>query len=208
MNRREFVKRSALWVPAATGLLLPRKSRAASLSYFGYNENGTDTGNTALGYGYGSASPCVMTCPGSGKQAVKELGVRLEASSGTVTFRISIYTTGNAFVTQGSAAIVTSQYPAGWVSHTSFVDQAGSPATPELDGGTDYRIVYSGTKTGTSSVMRANSGTLYYLNAGDYSGGYPSSLPTADGTLGWTYCLRCGVEPAAATTRRRVVIAQ
>lgn len=46
LSRREFVKRSGLWVPAAVGLLLPRKTSAAASWRVGLNFRSTELWRT------------------------------------------------------------------------------------------------------------------------------------------------------------------
>lgn len=172
-----------------------------AVTYFGKNENGSNA-QSPNGYTYSNDnSNIVYTCPGSGNQEVKEIGARIYNLS-TGNIRLAIYDASLNFVCQGSAEIAVGPLVSGgtaWVSHTSFVDQGGSPMTPNLAGGTAYIIALTADSSSvdcwfdvvTDGYMKTESGT------GEATGGYPASLDQG-GNDTHSWCMRVGVEPASA----------
>ncbi len=169
-----------------------------AVEYFGHNVNGSDV--QPLGtYAYiNDNSNIIYTCPAGGKFDLKELGARVYTTS-TGNFRIAIYTTSDALIAQGDAEIDSA--PPGsstWLSHTSFTDSAGEPISPQLDGGTSYKLIIAGDKSSDVFIWcdAVTSGWIRYNNT-DLTGGFPSTI-TYGGNWDKQFCVRCGVEAAAA----------
>ena len=171
-----------------------------AITYFGHNVNGTNPHDPSdYGTLFNDNSNIVYTCPGAGAQDVKELGARVWVNS-TDDMRLAIYDTSLNFIMQG-AAVIDTEPPAGdeWLSHTSFVDQGGSPiVSPQLTGGTAYIIAITAEAGKGVNIWddTVTSGWMKRDNA-DYTGGFPATLTAfADRTR--QFCVRCGVEPAVA----------
>lgn len=169
-----------------------------AITYFGKNENGSDV-HSATTYTYSNDnSNIVYTCPGSGSQEVKELGVRVYSES-TGYIRLAIYDASLDLVCQGSAQIDVESLVSGgsaWVSHTSFVDFSGDPTTPILTGGTAY--VFALTCSATCNIWKddVTSGWMKY-DSDDGLDGFLETL-SQDSSNTREYCWRCGVEPYSA----------
>lgn len=165
-----------------------------AVEYFGNNTDGTTTD-----YGWGNYTlgnkATVWTCPGSGKYDLRELAYRGQHLLHT---RIAIYTTSLAFVFQGIED-TSDQALEAWHTVTGFRNQDGStPTSPQLDGGTNY-ILMASFAAGSGSSIRYSAGSSgdngYFV--GDNTSGFPATGPTLTSYAG-VFCLRCGVEAAAA----------
>lgn len=162
-----------------------------TLTYFGF----TDTPvfiNTSNGYTLRNENK-VWTCPGTGSVPVVSLQGYCSISTGNPNVRLAIYTTGNAFVMQGSVEVVVPASEA-WTGHTSFVDQAGSPiASPTLTGGTNYILCMSfdGDINYYGTTTHGADDCSYHMT--EYTAGFPATLGgSSGGTTNW-YAIRCGV---------------
>lgn len=167
------------------------------MEYFGLDDSSPD--GQQCGYGgytvYNSGQ--VWTCPGSGDYDVNELGVYMAGLTSGNYVRMAIYTTAGDFVMQWAAAI-EGDGTTKWITGTSFTDQAGDPiASPQLSGGTNYRLACSFSGNGCWQLNNGSAGDMYYVG-GDYSAsGFPSSLTGGGSSGSHEACFRCGVTAAA-----------
>lgn len=174
-----------------------------AVTYFGLNADGGGVYQPGLYANWNDNNNIVYTCPGSGTQDIKELGARVYTNS-VGNMRLAIYTTAGAFLTQGSAEINT-EPPTGyeWLSHTSFVDQTGSPHSPQLTGGTAYLLAITGDDQNNVYICGDIVTSGYMLYGGnDYTGGFPANLPSS-GSADKQYCVRCGVEASGLSWTAR-----
>lgn len=165
-----------------------------AITYFGNNNTG------AYDYGYGSYSirnaGIVWTCPGTGKQSVKELhGYCMHAN--TYSVRLAIYDTSFGFLMQTDEIVCDGTLQ--WWGGTTFYDQSKTLiSNPQIDGGTNYILVLS-FKAGADANPRYTAGSAgdarYF--SGDYSTGFPATIGSEAGNTSMVWCIRCGVEPAA-----------
>ena len=161
-----------------------------AVTYFGNNDNGD---------GYGDATytrwlQAGYSCPGSGTQNVITLDLNIAAID-TGTLRCAIYDSDHNFVTQWDAAKTPGG--TGWLAVTDFVDQGGSPHSPQLTGGATYYLVTTGSSGVTQEIRwdGVASGIAQRTGA-SYVDGFPASIADDFDTTR-EYCIRAGVEPAA-----------
>ena len=170
-----------------------------STTYFGNNSYSEYNDNYNGYWGRLSSSNSGCTCPGSGLQNVKELGIVACVNAGTGVSRLAIYDALNNFVMQGLAAVNVTETTPTWKTHSSFADQSGNAmATPQLTGGVRYALVCSGSTDVTLwHGYNYQESTDNDYGIADYTGGFPASL--GYGTSMGTFCvaMRCGVEPAS-----------
>jgi len=173
------------------------------MDYFGNNVDGTaSASNSAIQYWNNNAN-IQYTCPGTGQQSVKELGIRM--LSGAAIIRLAVYNTSGSLLMQGASTLSFSSD--GWHNHTSFVDGSlDAIASPELTGGTNY-ILSAGLSTGGLQIYKTSvtSGHAKYVT-GDITAGFPASLASgSDAASEWS--LRCGVEPVSSSLSIPVAMA-
>lgn len=167
--------------------------------YFGYNNTTglfTVQSGAALWlrnsvYSWTDAS---FTCPGTGSRSLTELALYCKSNGGTPGhILVAIYDTSLNLIAEGSTELTVSSTTAGWVTHSAFVDPAGSPSTPSLTGGTDYVLVFT---TDSTDI------TLYYTNGTsgdtryaltDYTAGFPDTIATGT-SFTRRYPIRAGVD--------------
>jgi hypothetical protein len=160
------------------------------ITYFGNNDSGSGSAGHQT-YTFWLAAG--YACPGTGKQDVKTLDINVYLyGEGTGNLRCAIYTTAGAFVTQWATEV---DVIGGWNAVTSFVDQAGSPHSPQLDGGTSYFLLSTGDGNVTTYFDAVSSGVAKAIYS-DYTGGFPANLGASSNETR-EMCIRCGVEPAA-----------
>ena len=111
--------------------------------------------------------------------------------------RIAIYDTSLNLLFQGSAEIpVTDADIPAWYTHTSFVDEVGSPAVdPQIIGGTEYIFAFTCDNPLTLYRLQGASGVGKYIST-DYTAAFPDPIG-AGSDSGTQACVRCGVEPTA-----------
>ena len=174
-------------------------------TYFGYPANGADPVgatqdlNTVLwirnkNYTTG------FSCPGSGLQNVTELSAWVRFIQNTPHIRIAVYDNGATptLMAQGNAAVLISGGPS-WQGH---VGAAAITQTTALTGGVTYLLGYTKDSFSNNEYYIAGSANDYeFIAATEYTAGWPSTL-SHTGTTGSAvrYCIRCGVEAAAAPT--------
>lgn len=162
-------------------------------TYFGYQD---ESGDSFDGANAGYSFACLVTCPGSGNQIVKELSGYVKSWGGPYgNMRLAIYSAdGSTKICEGTEEVEVSNVTVGWVGH-SQVNITPNPAT--LVGGTDYYLVYSFDLNDTLQHF-IGSGTTKYRGSEDHADGFPSSILF----VGWStftdrsYNIRCGVDPA------------
>lgn len=166
--------------------------------YFGYNDTtGLSSGQASVSWirnGVYSWTNADFTCPGAGSRTLSELAFYCKSNGGTPGhIRVAIYDTSRNLIAEGSAELTVSSTTAGWVTHSAFVDPAGSPSTPILTGGTDYILVFAVDSTDVTIYYTAGSNGDVAYNTNDYTGGFPDTL--ASGTnYNRRYPIRAGVE--------------
>ncbi len=160
-----------------------------AITYFGNQTSATSNSTGA----YAWRLVAGYTCPGSGAQDISTLEIEV-AALGVGNLRAAIYEIDGTFITQWDAE----KDPAGigWLAVTDFVDQGGTPHSPQLTGGTNYQLVVTGDNSVEVGVNVVTTG-LVKLVTTDYTGGFPASL-TGGSDHAREYTIRCGVEPAAA----------
>lgn len=145
-------------------------------------------------YWYNDPSILSYTCPGVGTRTVTELSHYCKNRGATTSIRLGIYDIAGNLLYQGDSAATISSTSNSWVGHTSFLDSGGSPATPQLIGGTNYIIVVA-MKDGGVSYTHITAGVVGNSTkgiAGDQTGGLPTTISIAPGngnTL--EMCTRC-----------------
>jgi hypothetical protein len=173
----------------------------ATITYFGQcYENGIVIGNAddiTGGYTQFSYSGAkTYTCPGTGNQILRELGVYIKNGEGNPLVRVGIYYENGTLLAQGTQSnpVMHDQYS--WVTH----DRYYLPENVILVGGQNYKFaMYNGYYSAGTTIMRyqtgGSSGDVKYITSPtDYSGGLPTTLPSGDDWSGW-WCFRAGVEP-------------
>ena len=143
------------------------------------------------------------TCPGSGNQTVKELSAYAQIQSGACNIRLGIYDSSNNLVGYGTSEVAAST-TAGWQGHlTESAVQAAAGGSCTLTGGSTYKLVL----TDDSSSFN-----IYYgydwssapdtsFKDTEYTGGFPATLPSPDGTFsGYCAAIRCGVDAEVGGT--------
>lgn len=165
-----------------------------AVTYFGNNDAGSNSANAANYVWWYTAG---YACPGTGLQDVVTLDLNTYLyDSGSGNMRCAIFTAAGAFVTQWATEVDVEPE---WNEVTSFVDQGGSPHSPQLTGGDTYLLVVSGDGNHELYYDLVDSGNAEAIYDQDYTGGFPANLPASSNEVR-EICIRCGVQPAAAAS--------
>jgi hypothetical protein len=161
-----------------------------AIEYFGNNANGTDAQSPNGSAWSNDNVNIIYTCPGSGTMDVKELGARVYTGS-TGNIRMAIYDTSKNLICQGNAEIDVNGSGSNWVSHTSFT------GTAQLTGGTAYLLVITADSSNVSCWDDTVTSGYIIRETGELTGGFSATLTLGSNDVR-KWCIRCGVEAAAA----------
>lgn len=169
-------------------------------TYFGRQTYNTDDWLT--GGGVTIWHEAGYTCPGSGNQNVQELSALCRLISSTSNIRLGIYNSSRStLIGEGTSEVAIVGGSLSWQGHMSqsAVKAAGGSSPCVLVGGTTYILAMSYDATGSGVNFGyqdpVTSGWSYIDR--DYTGGFASSLEIGfDQNI--EYCIRCGVDAAAA----------
>lgn len=172
------------------------------MEYFGNNLTNENYSNIGGITEYSNIETIPYVCPGSGDVAVNELGINCY-TNGSTSILLAIYDHDRQFVMQGASLLSAPSYESrGWISHTTFKNQAGSIiGSPVLDGGASYILAYTSAGNDGKVVTAATDDANVRGDWSQYtSSGYPATLSTgfACGTwYGGELAIRVGVTPAS-----------
>lgn len=165
-------------------------------TYFGQTVDGTEVGwDFGVWWSRNAAYVTGFNCPGSGVQVVKELSARVRRTSGIPNIRIAIYNSGGTLVGQGAAEVALAGTTVAWQGHLTQDDITPNPCN--LTGGAQYYLGMALDAAAWRPYYTAGSLGDYHYDTDDYTGGWPSSMPSGIDD-DWRYSLRCGVDPPAA----------
>lgn len=169
-----------------------------AVQYFGQlvDAAGARTGSTAVssGQSYNLWMASAVTCPGSGCQALRSIGISCYEFSPTGQIRLGLYDSGGNKIAQTTKKSIPDSTE-GWVEWTS---SEMSVISLGLTGGQTYTVFVEQFDQGIRSSYGSASGMSY--NAVDYSETVlPATLPSPAGSWnGWP--IRIGVEAGIART--------
>jgi hypothetical protein len=159
-------------------------------TYFGTElTSGTEDSDNAGASMANNSAVLAYTCPGNvgEKYDINELSVY---AKGTGNVRAAIYTTALALLTQWSAEVAVGAAFA-WVAQTGF------SATIQLDGATDYVLVFSQDNNSVITIRNTTEGVYSSkLQGVDYTGGFPDPIALPN-IYQYKWSCRCGVTLAA-----------
>jgi hypothetical protein len=165
-------------------------------TYFGYCDSaGVGTGSTNIyTTAYGCRAVAGYACPGTGAQAVKELGVNTSDDATPRIIYLGVYTTGGGLIVKTTTG-KQATYPSTWVTwaDTELTWVSGTTLT----GGTTYLLAFGCTGAPIRLVGTVSTSGVSKSDGEDYSGGMPANLVAGtDDTM--IFNVRCGVEPTGA----------
>ena len=161
-----------------------------AVTYFGGCDSAGAPSGTASNNDNGITFWRAYTCPGTGNQVVTLLESDIHTAAGNTVLRLAIYNSaGTSLLAQGNSATITNTGADAW--------SGGAVSGITLVGGTNYILAWTvaGVASGYSDHADDTRSYGSYKFA-EYTGGFPASLPSADGSY-LMYPIRCGVEPAA-----------
>ena len=133
-------------------------------------------------------------CPGSGAQSIEALEFYAKAYSGTVYYRLGIYTADGVLVAEGTSQVSMDTTYA-WRGYISSGITWRNEYT-SLTGGVSYKLAYFVGFRSVIGYQAGTSGDMGY-NPGDFSDGMPDPIPTITNSS-YKDMIRCGVDPIIA----------
>jgi hypothetical protein len=133
-------------------------------------------------------------CPGSGNQTIKELSGYFSVAGGNI--RVAIYSDDrNTKIAEGVGEVAVAASYA-WQGHLTQASISPNPAT--LVGGVTYTITASQDDNSTYTACATGNFTYGFKSGVDYTGGFPATLFADTEMSHFEWCMRCGVDAAAA----------